>query len=223
MSAGEKLRRAFLPVIFFLPSSFAGGSSAGGGFFSPSSSSSSAPMMPRHCPMAHGTPCSAHVGASAKTPPRRAGADTASARKRPASRAFTALTAGTARADEVAPGSAYSLSFGTDYTSHFISSEVVKWKIGTWEVVDRIPVYYSVGHLMIPFKDRPRAQSLVDRIVRMMSDAGLHVSFSHPRRAVDGVAAVHLRAAVGALDDLVGAIDVVEVLGRVFAPVCVGK
>jgi len=39
---------------------------------------------------------------------------------------------------------------GYGYTSHFISSEVVKWKIGTWEVVDRIPTYYSLGHLMIP-------------------------------------------------------------------------
>lgn len=38
---------------------------------------------------------------------------------------------------------------GYAYTSAFISSEVVKWKIGTWEVVDRIPVYYSIGHLMV--------------------------------------------------------------------------
>jgi nitrous-oxide reductase len=42
---------------------------------------------------------------------------------------------------------------GYAYTSMFISSEVVKWKLGTWEVVDRIPVYYSVGHLMIPGGD----------------------------------------------------------------------
>jgi nitrous-oxide reductase len=35
----------------------------------------------------------------------------------------------------------------------FISSEVVKWKLGTWEVVDRIPTYYSIGHLMIPGGD----------------------------------------------------------------------
>jgi nitrous-oxide reductase len=38
---------------------------------------------------------------------------------------------------------------GFAYTSAFISSEVVKWKLGTWEVVDRIPVYYSIGHLMV--------------------------------------------------------------------------
>ncbi len=42
---------------------------------------------------------------------------------------------------------------GNAYTSMFISSEVVKWKLGTWEVVDRMPVYYSIGHLMIPGGD----------------------------------------------------------------------
>lgn len=42
---------------------------------------------------------------------------------------------------------------GYAYTSFFISSEIVKWKLGTWEVVDRIPTYYSVGHLMIPGGD----------------------------------------------------------------------
>jgi nitrous-oxide reductase len=42
---------------------------------------------------------------------------------------------------------------GFAYTSAFISSEIVKWNVGTWEVVDRIPVYYSIGHLMIPGGD----------------------------------------------------------------------
>ena len=42
---------------------------------------------------------------------------------------------------------------GYAYTSMFISSEVVKWKLGTWEIVDRIPTYYSIGHLMIPGGD----------------------------------------------------------------------
>ncbi len=39
---------------------------------------------------------------------------------------------------------------GNAYTTFFISSEVVKWKLETWEVLDRLPTYYSVGHLMIP-------------------------------------------------------------------------
>ena len=39
---------------------------------------------------------------------------------------------------------------GNAYTTFFISSEVVKWQVGSWEVIDRKPTYYSVGHLMIP-------------------------------------------------------------------------
>jgi nitrous-oxide reductase len=42
---------------------------------------------------------------------------------------------------------------GNAYTTFFISSEVVKWKVGSWEVLDRVPCYYSVGHLMIPGGD----------------------------------------------------------------------
>ena len=47
---------------------------------------------------------------------------------------------------------------GNAYTTFFISSEVVKWKVGTWEVLDRIPTYYSVGHLMIPGGDSKKPQ-----------------------------------------------------------------
>jgi nitrous-oxide reductase len=52
---------------------------------------------------------------------------------------------------------------GFGYTTMFISSEVVKWQIGTWQVVDRIPVQYSVGHLMIPGGDsrQPSGKYLV--------------------------------------------------------------
>jgi len=39
---------------------------------------------------------------------------------------------------------------GNAYTSMFVSSEVVKWNIETLEVLDRVPTYYSVGHLSIP-------------------------------------------------------------------------
>ena len=42
---------------------------------------------------------------------------------------------------------------GNGYTSFFITSEIIKWKLGTWEVLDRVPCYYSIGHLMIPGGD----------------------------------------------------------------------
>jgi nitrous-oxide reductase len=42
---------------------------------------------------------------------------------------------------------------GYAYTSMFLSSEIVKWSLKDFKVVDRAPVYYSVGHLMIPGGD----------------------------------------------------------------------
>ena len=39
---------------------------------------------------------------------------------------------------------------GYAYTSMFVSSEVVKWRLSDLQVVDRVPTYYSVGHLSIP-------------------------------------------------------------------------
>jgi len=39
---------------------------------------------------------------------------------------------------------------GNAYTSMFVSSEVVKWDIQTLQVLDRVPTYYSVGHICIP-------------------------------------------------------------------------
>jgi nitrous-oxide reductase len=39
---------------------------------------------------------------------------------------------------------------GNAYTSFFVSSEVVKWRLSDLQVLDRVPTYYSVGHLSIP-------------------------------------------------------------------------
>lgn len=39
---------------------------------------------------------------------------------------------------------------GNAYTAMFISSELVKWDLETQEILDRQPVYYSPGHVMIP-------------------------------------------------------------------------
>ena len=52
---------------------------------------------------------------------------------------------------------------GNAYTSMFVSSEVVKWNIKDLKVLDRVPTYYSVGHLMIPGGDtkKPDGKYLV--------------------------------------------------------------
>lgn len=52
---------------------------------------------------------------------------------------------------------------GNAITSMFVSSELVKWNIQSLQVVDRVPTYYSVGHLMIPGGDsrKPDAKYVV--------------------------------------------------------------
>ena len=45
---------------------------------------------------------------------------------------------------------------GHAYTSMFVSSEIVKWDLKTFQVLDRTPSYYAVGHLMIPGGDSRR-------------------------------------------------------------------
>jgi nitrous-oxide reductase len=42
---------------------------------------------------------------------------------------------------------------GNAYTSFFISSEIVKWNIKDLKILDRVPTYYSIGHLSIPGGD----------------------------------------------------------------------
>lgn len=42
---------------------------------------------------------------------------------------------------------------GNAYTTFFVSSEVVKWNIKDLKVLDRVPTFYSVGHLCIPGGD----------------------------------------------------------------------
>ncbi len=38
---------------------------------------------------------------------------------------------------------------GNAYTSMFVSSEIVKWNVETLEILDRVPTYYSIGHLSV--------------------------------------------------------------------------
>ncbi|MCB0802861.1 MAG: Sec-dependent nitrous-oxide reductase [Flavobacteriales bacterium] len=63
---------------------------------------------------------------------------------------FDDVLAGTVKSGGLGPLHTEFDGKGNAYTTFFISSEVVKWKLGTWEVIDRKPTYYSVGHLMIP-------------------------------------------------------------------------
>jgi nitrous-oxide reductase len=52
---------------------------------------------------------------------------------------------------------------GNAYTSMFVSSEIVKWSLSTFQVLDRTPAYYAIGHLMIPGGDsrRPWGQYVI--------------------------------------------------------------
>jgi len=63
---------------------------------------------------------------------------------------FEDVLAGTVKSGGLGPLHTEFDGEGNAYTTFFISSEVVMWKLGTWEVIDRKPTYYSVGHLMIP-------------------------------------------------------------------------
>ncbi|MDO6517344.1 Sec-dependent nitrous-oxide reductase [Zobellia uliginosa] len=63
---------------------------------------------------------------------------------------FDDVLAGTVKSGGLGPLHTEFDGEGNAYTTFFISSEVVMWKLGTWEVIDRKPTYYSVGHLMIP-------------------------------------------------------------------------
>src|SRR5690606_32611139 len=44
-------------------------------------------------------------------------------------------------------------SKGNVYTSCFITSEIIKWRHSDFQVVARMPVYYSIRHLMLPGGD----------------------------------------------------------------------
>lgn len=63
---------------------------------------------------------------------------------------FDAVLGGTVKEPGLGPLHTEFDNNGNAYTSFFISSEIVKWKVGTWEVLDRVPTYYSIGHLMVP-------------------------------------------------------------------------
>lgn len=70
----------------------------------------------------------------------------------------------------------------------------------------------------------PALTSERHRVALARARAALGETYAHLGRDGDAVlAAHHVRAATAALDELIGVIDVEEVLGRVFASFCVGK
>jgi nitrous-oxide reductase len=73
---------------------------------------------------------------------------------------------------------------GNAYTSLFLDSQVAKWKVGTWEVVDKIDVYYSIGHLSVAEGNtrNPTGEYLL-ALDKLSKDRYLPVGPSHPEGA----------------------------------------
>lgn len=70
---------------------------------------------------------------------------------------------------------------GHAYNTMFISSEIVKWKVDTGEVVDRIPVHYSPGHSTAAEGDTatPDGKWIIS-LNKIAKDNFLSVGPSHP-------------------------------------------
>jgi nitrous-oxide reductase len=64
---------------------------------------------------------------------------------------------------------------GYAYTSLFVESAVAKWKLGTWEVVDKIPVSYNIGHLAVPGGDTVHPEGKYVLALNKLSH-GRHIS-----------------------------------------------
>lgn len=74
---------------------------------------------------------------------------------------------------------------GYAYTSLFLDSQIAKWKVGPpWDVVDKIDVYYSIGHLMASEGDtRNPTGDYVVALNKISKDRYLNVGPTHPEAA----------------------------------------
>ncbi len=74
---------------------------------------------------------------------------------------------------------------GFAYTSLFLDSQIAKWKVGPpWDVVDKIDVYYSIGHLMASEGDtRNPTGDYVIALDKLSKDRYLNVGPTHPEAA----------------------------------------
>jgi nitrous-oxide reductase len=74
---------------------------------------------------------------------------------------------------------------GFAYTSLFLDSQIAKWKVGPpWDVVDKIDVYYSIGHLMTSEGDtRNPTSEYVVALNKLSKNRYLPVGPTHPEGA----------------------------------------
>jgi nitrous-oxide reductase len=74
---------------------------------------------------------------------------------------------------------------GNAYTSLFLDSQIAKWKVGPpWNVIDKIDVYYSIGHLMASEGDtRHPTGEYVVALDKLSKDRYLNVGPTHPEAA----------------------------------------
>jgi nitrous-oxide reductase len=73
---------------------------------------------------------------------------------------------------------------GNAYTSLFLDSQVAKWSLSTWKVLDKIDVYYSIGHLCASEGNtmHPTGEYLL-ALDKLSKDRYLNVGPSHPEGA----------------------------------------
>jgi nitrous-oxide reductase len=70
---------------------------------------------------------------------------------------------------------------GMAYTSLFVDSAIASWKLGEWQVIDKVPVAYSVGHLSVVGGDteHPEGKFLV-ALNKLSHDRHLSVGPTQP-------------------------------------------
>jgi tRNA modification GTPase len=87
-------------------------------------------------------------------------------------------------------------------------------------VGDALKERYGEIPVSKPALTRTRQRIAVENASRELSEFQVHWAQNDLPASI---AAVHIRAAAGSLDELIGAIDVEDVLGRLFATFCIGK
>ena len=100
---------------------------------------------------------------------------------------------------------------------HGVSAETGQ---GLRELLDS--VYMKIGMLSetdVPIVTRARHRASLTAAAAELSQ--FQIAWEQRTPAV--IAAIHLRAAVHALEDIIGAVDTEDILDRVFAEFCVGK